>query len=210
MDLDQVLAPAGHASLAAIEVAREYASPALFAHSVRSFVWGAAYAEQQHLDFDVELFHVAALLHDLGLTAQFDNHDLPFEVAGGHVARVFAAGAGWPAARRDRLAEVIERHMWPSVDPKEDLEGHLLEVGTSIDISGTGVGRVPPALVLEVDERWPRLDLATEFYECFRQQSVRKPTSRAADLVRAGIGKALRENPLENPAGPGGAVTRNE
>ena len=46
----------------------------------------------------------------------FDSHAVPFEEAGGHVARVFAAGAGWPAERRERLAEVIIRHMWPRVD----------------------------------------------------------------------------------------------
>lgn len=45
---------------------------------------------------------MSALLHDLGLTAPFDSHTLPFEEAGGHVARVLTAGLGWPKERRAR------------------------------------------------------------------------------------------------------------
>lgn len=51
------------------------------------------------------------------------------EQAGGHVGWVFATGAGWPVERRRRVAEIIVRHMWMSVDPDDDPEGNLLEGG---------------------------------------------------------------------------------
>jgi hypothetical protein len=195
------------AATAATQVARRYCSSALYAHSVRSYLWAVAYAgtgsgddslaRGRLADVDLELLYVAAMLHDLGLTRPFDAHEMPFEEAGGQVAWVFAAAAGWSDPRRTRVTEVIERHMWPAVDPDEDLEGHLLEVGTGIDISGRGVEDLPTGLVHDVLAAWPRLDLAAEFTDCFRRQASRKPRSRAADLLAAGLADRLAHHPLE-------------
>jgi HD domain len=204
MPLDDITVPETPAAFAADQVARRYCSSALYAHCVRSFVWGVAYARGAALSFDLELFYVAALLHDIGLTRPFDAHEMAFEDAGGQLAWVFAAGAGWSDARRDRVAEVIEKHMWPSVDPAEDTEGHLLEIATGIDISGRGVDLLPSGLQRAVIGRWPRLGLADEFAECLLRQGERKPASRAADLVRTGVADALRNHPLEHVAPPGG------
>jgi hypothetical protein len=197
MHLNEMAAPETAAALTAAQVARRYCSSALYAHSVRSYLWGVAYARRADLGFDLELFYVAAMLHDVGLTRPFDAHQMPFEEAGGQLAWVFGAAAGWAEERRTRVAQVIEKHMWPSVDPAEDVEGHLLEVATGIDISGRGLDLVPAPLQREVVTAWPRLDLATEFAECLRVQGERKPTSRAAALTRAGLADAMRDHPLE-------------
>ena len=190
-------APDTAAAAAADQVARRYCSSALYVHSNRSYPWGLAYAESEALPFDVELFYVAAMLHDIGLTPPFDAHEMPFEAADGQVAWVFAAAAGWPDERRDRVAQVIEKHMWRSVERHEDVEGHLLEVATGIDVSGRGLELISPERRTEVVTAWPRLDLATEFHQCFSAQGERNPTSRAADLVRGGLADALRDHPLE-------------
>lgn len=200
MRLHDIASPTSAAATAADQIASRYCSPALYAHSVRSYLWGVDYADRQGLDFDTELFYVAAMLHDIGLTRPFDAHDMPFEEAGGEVAWVFGAAVGWPERRRERVAEVIERHMWPSVDPDEDVEGHLLEVSTGIDISGRGVDLVPEQLRREVAAVWPRLSLASEFTASMCRQAERKPTSRAADLTRGGLADALRRHPLEPAA----------
>ena len=70
-----------------------------------------AYAKLDDVKFDLELFYVAAMLYDVGLTRPFDAHEMPFEEAGGHVAWVFGAAAGWPDDRRNRVAQVIEKHI---------------------------------------------------------------------------------------------------
>ena len=136
MRLDDLPMPDTAATRAATEVLHRYAPPALGNHAIRSSHWAAAYGRLTGVGFDPELLRVAALLHDLGLEEPFDSHRLPFEVAGGHLAWVFGAGAGWAPARRERLGEVIVRHMWDEVDPALDPEGHLLERATSLDISG--------------------------------------------------------------------------
>jgi HD domain len=197
MHVREMSAPDTAAAVAADQVALRYCSSALYAHSVRSYLWGVAYAEREALEYDVELFFVAAMLHDIGLTHAFDAHEMPFEEAGGQVAWVFGAAAGWPDERRDRVAQVIEKHMWPTVDRDEDVEGHLLEVATGIDISGRGLDLIDVDRRTQVATAWPRLNLATEFSECLRVQGARKPASRAADLVRGGLADALRDHPLE-------------
>jgi hypothetical protein len=197
MRLDDLKVPATPACRAAMEVATTYCSPALLNHSVRSYLWAAGYGIARGITFDAELLYVSALLHDLALVKEFDNHSLPFEEAGGHVAWVFGAAAGWPVERRRRAAEVILRHMWDEVDIAQDPEGHLLELSTGMDISGRRTEDIPADLRGDVLVRYPRLGLAEEFVACFRDQAERKPRSRAAQLVGRGFAAKVAANPLD-------------
>jgi hypothetical protein len=197
MRIADLPAPDTVASRAAEEVLHAYAGPALIHHAVRSSLFASSYGLLTGVGFDPELLHVAALLHDLGLEEPFDSHRLPFEEAGGHLAWVFGAGAGWAPARRDRLAEIIVRHMWDDVDPAADPEGHLLSRATSLDISGRRVEEWPAGLRAEVLAAWPRLDLADRFTACFADQAGRKPASSAAAAMRSGLAARIAANPLE-------------
>lgn len=197
MKLDDLVIPDTSACATALEVAATYCSSALLNHSVRAYLWAAAYGTSHDITFDPELLYVASVFHDIGLVREFDNHAVAFDEAGGHVAWVFAAGAGWPAARRTRLSEVIVRHMWDQVDVAMDAEGHLLERSTSTDISGRHTDDFPAAFRAEVLERYPRLGLVEEFLSCFRSQAERKPDSSAAAAMRNNIATRITANPLD-------------
>ena len=204
MNLDDVPQPDTAAAGAAVEVATTYCSPALLNHCLRSYVWAASYGMRQGTDFDAELLYVSAMLHDIGLVKEFDSHTVAFEDAGGHVAWVFGAGAGWPVQRRVRAAEVIVRHMWDQVDVDMDPEGHLLRIATSLDISGRQADAWPPELRAEVVHRYPRLALGEEFLRCFENQAARKPGSSAAAAVASGIAGRIAANVLDQvPPGEG-------
>jgi len=198
MTLDDLAVPETAASAAALEVASAYQSPALLNHSLRAYVWAAAHGTTRGIGFDPELLYVAALFHDLGLVPAFDSHAVSFEEAGGHVARVFAAGAGWPAERRERLAEVIIRHMWRRVDLSADPEGYLMARATETEIIGTNANDFPPGFRAEVLERYPRLDINESFLACFEAQAKRKPGSSAAAAVRSGLSTRMAGNPLDS------------
>ncbi len=197
MHLADLPLPSSPAARAALAVAEEYHTDAVVNHCVRSYLWGAAQGRLTGLGFDDELLFVAAMLHDLALVPEFDNHSLPFEHAGGHVAWVFGAGAGWSRERSTRAAEIIVRHMWDEVDPAVDPEGHLLCIGTGLDISGRNAELWPETLRADVLDRYPRLTLREEFLACFRDQAARKPTSSAADAIASGVAARLAANPLE-------------
>jgi hypothetical protein len=197
MRLADVPHPSTAVAEQALEVCTAYSSPALLHHCRRSYVWAAAYAVERGIEFDAELLFVAAMLHDIGLTPSFDNHAVPFEVAGGHVAWVFGAGAGWPVQRRHRVAEIIVKHMWDSVDVAEDPEGFLLEIATGLDISGADPQLWPADLRAEVLADFPRLELGEEFTACFAAEAARKPESSAAAAMANGIAGRIAANSLD-------------
>ena len=197
MDISSLLPPPSPATTAAREVLARYSSAALVNHCERTYCWSASLGQLKGIPYDAEVLYVASMLHDLGLVSAFDNHLAPFEDAGGDVAWVFGAGAGWPAERRDRVKEIIVRHMWRAVDPGVDAEGHLLCEGAALDIVGRNVATWPADFRAEVLRRYPRLTLAAEFNAAFEDQASRKPGCAAAGAVAAGVGARLAANPLE-------------
>ncbi len=196
MRLADIAVPTTPAARAALEVLAQFSPPALVNHCVRSYLLAASLAELEQMAVDGELLYVSSLLHDLALEPAFDNHNLPFEEAGGHVAWVFAAGAGWPPARRARAAQIIVAHM-RGADPDADAEGYLLDVATGLDISGRNLQRWPRDLLAELVAAHPRLDLGERFTACFVDQATRKPQSTAAAAVDNGIAERIATNPLE-------------
>jgi hypothetical protein len=197
VNLDDVPQPENSTARAASDIARTYCSPSILNHCRRSYIWAASYGITYDIDFDAELLYVSAMLHDIGLVKEFDSHTVPFEVAGGHVAWVFGAGAGWPVERRARAAEVIVRHMWDKVDVNGDPEGHLLGIGTGLEISGRDADKWPAAFRSEVVRRIPRLTLGEEFLRCFEDQARRKPGSSAAVAVESGLADRIASNVLD-------------
>jgi hypothetical protein len=197
LNVSSLLPALSPATTAAREVVVRYSSAALVNHCERSYLWSASLGELKGIAYDAELLYVASMLHDLGLVAAFDNHLAPFEDAGGDVGWVFGAGAGWPSERRDRVKEIIVRHMWPEVDPALDAEGHLLCEGTGLDVSGRNVDTWPADFRAEVLRRYPRLTLVAEFIAAFEDQARRKPGCAAAAAVASDLGARLAGNPLE-------------
>jgi HD domain len=197
MSLSDLPVPTSAAAVAALEVVRAYSSPALVNHCQRSYLYAVDLGLRRGIAFDVELLYVAAMLHDLGLVEAFDAHRRDFETAGGDVAWVFAAGAGWPLERRHRVARVIVDHMRDDVDQGADPEGHLLMLATSLDISARRTDDWDAQTVREVLAAHPRLDLAGEFVACFTDQAARKPHSSAAAAMAGGIAERMARHPHE-------------
>src|SRR5262245_31724073 len=77
----EAMLPQSPPAVASLSVASRFYSPALLNHCVRSYLWGTGYAAAHSIAFDDELYYVAAMLHDIGLTDAFDSHTLPFEEA---------------------------------------------------------------------------------------------------------------------------------
>lgn len=198
MHIADIPVPDTLAARGALTLAREYQSPAITAHAMRSWLWAEAFARVDGVTgIDHELLYVSAVLHDIGTVEEFDNHTISYEHAGGHVGVALTAGAGWPRARRERVLEVIVRHNWPSVDASMDAEGHLLETATALDISGARPDALPADFVREVVAAHPRGALAAEFGACVLDQAARKPDTAARRLVDGGVVAKLAAHPFE-------------
>jgi hypothetical protein len=195
--MNDLVIPETAASSAALEVASAYMTPALLSHSHRVYLWAAELGSRQGIGYDAELLFLAAMFHDIALVPEFDSHTVAFEEAAGHVARVFAAGAGWPSERRERLGDVIVRHMWLDLDVADDPEGHLLSRAAALDIVGKNLDDLSPDFRADVLRQHPRLGLADEFLACFQAQAERKAGSAAARAVQSGLATRMATNPLD-------------
>jgi hypothetical protein len=189
--------PVTPAADAALSVATRFCSAALLNHAIRSYLWGAMYGTAHGIAFDDELYYVAALLHDIGLTEAFDSHRLPFEEAGGQLAWVFGVAAGWPAERAARVSEIIVQHMRDEVTPADDPESHILQVATNWEVAGRRPEEFAPDARAEMLARYPRLGFGAEFLACFEDQASRKPGSAAAAAVDNDAARRIAANPLD-------------
>jgi hypothetical protein len=198
MRLADLPVPSTPVAQTARAVVAEFSPPALVNHCERSYLFSTSLAQSGGIEVDHELLYVATMLHDLALEETFDNVTAPFEIAGGRLASLFCAGAGWPPDRRARAAEIIVDHMRGDTDPAVDPEGYLLARATSLDISGHDPSAWPAPLLAEIVAAHPRLDLGGLFTARFEAQAERKPNCSAAASVRSGIAARIRANPLEN------------
>jgi HD domain len=196
---DYPMFPETPAAAAALSVATRFHSPALLNHSVRCYLWAKMYGTAHGIAFDDELFYVAAMLHDIGLTEAFDNQTLPFEVAGGHVAWTVGVAAGWPEERAARAEEIITLHVRADVSAADDPESHLLQVATSWEVLGRRSEEFPPDARTEMLGRYPWLGFGAEVLANFEDQARRKPESAAAAAVgERGMAGRVAANPLES------------
>ncbi|MBA3826002.1 MAG: hypothetical protein H0X24_19145 [Ktedonobacterales bacterium] len=156
-------------------------------HCSRAYVWATLLAKHADLRYDAELLYVAAMLHDLGLTATYARSDATahcFGVVGARATNALAVAAQWTEARQAALFDAISLHLNISVAINQGVEAHLLHAGTSYDVIGTNHRKISPAARLHIIENYPRLNFKQEITTSLREQSVLHPNSRAAFLER--------------------------
>jgi hypothetical protein len=179
------------------ELVREAAPDFLTNHSFRSYAWSVALADRDDVRFDAELLYVAALLHDIGLVAQFDQGGC-FEDDGARAAAAFAGERGWTAERRDAVAEAIRLHMAAEVALEDGPEAYLLWHATGLDVRGHRYGEIAPEEAAAVLAAYPRLDFKRGFAELFADQAERKPHCVVAELIRGGFADRIAAAPFES------------
>jgi hypothetical protein len=120
----------------ATELIRDVSTPLLFDHSRRVFLWGSLYGEQLLLDYDPELFYVAAMFHDLGLVEGHRSEHERFEIDGANAAREFLERHGVPEERVMLVWDAIALHTTPEIPRYKAPEVRLVNWGVEYDIPG--------------------------------------------------------------------------
>ena len=120
----------------ATEFVRDVSTPLLFDHSRRVFLWGSLYGEQLLLDYDAELFYVAAMFHDLGLVEGQRSEHERFEIDGANAARAFLERHGVPDEQVMLAWDAIALHTTPEIPRYKRPEVRLVNWGVEYDIPG--------------------------------------------------------------------------
>lgn len=142
----------------------ERAEPqSLIDHNLRSFLFGRAYGRKQGIDFDEEGLLLAALFHDLGLSADHRDPNLPFTIVGSRALRAFLAERGVAPERIEPLVDAIDFHMQMRPRWASGGAAGLLQVGAWMDITGLRRwGMRGDARAIEA--AYPRDNIRTRFY----------------------------------------------
>jgi len=120
------------------QLIRDTESELLFSHSTRVYFWAALIGKRKGLIFDPELLYVASMFHDIGLTSQYHNSQLRFEVDGANAARDFLRSQGLGGTDIEKVWNAIALHTTPGIPEHMHSEIALLQAGAGMDVAGRG------------------------------------------------------------------------
>ncbi|HWR46947.1 MAG TPA: HD domain-containing protein [Pseudonocardiaceae bacterium] len=159
----------------ATDLVRDAASPLLFHHSRRVYLFGSLQGNRLGLAADPELLYVGAMFHDLGLTEKYRRTDQRFEIDGADEARRFLAAHDLPEDRI-RLAWLgIALHTTPEIPYHLEPEVALVTAGVETDVLGIGYADLDKTLIDAVVRAHPRPDFKRQILQAFTDGMKDRP-----------------------------------
>jgi HD superfamily phosphodiesterase len=159
----------------ATELVRAAASPLLFDHSRRVYLFGALRGEG--LAYDAELLYVGAMFHDLGLTERYRRTDQRFEIDGADEARRFLDRHGITGDPADRVWTAIALHTTPEIPLHLPAEIALVTRGVELDVLGLGYDAITETQRTAVTDAHPRPDFKNRILEAFTEGIEHRPST---------------------------------
>jgi hypothetical protein len=158
---------------AALMYAVELEHPAVFNHSVRTFLHAAAAARfEGRADMDLETLFLACMLHDLGTAPMHDDYRR-FEVGGADAAAEFLQGQGYPAVTVRLVWEAIALHTSPGIAEAWGPIARYTRMGAVRDFGGLPL--LGDTQGDDPDVLYPRLDIDSVLPEILIEQARRDP-----------------------------------
>lgn len=160
----------------ATELVRDTATPLLFHHSRRVFLFGALTGNKRELAFDAELLYLGAMFHDMGLVAPHSTATERFEVDSANAAREFMRVRGISEASIDLVWTAVALHTTPGIPLHMKPEIALVTAGVEMDVLGLGFAVVPDSDREQVVQAHPRgMQFKQDIVEAFYQGNRHKP-----------------------------------
>jgi hypothetical protein len=172
----------------ATQFIRDTESDFLFQHSRRVYFWGALAGKRRGLIFDPELFYTAAMFHDIGLTADFQESHLRFEVDGANAARDFLRSHAISEIDIERVWLAIALHTTPGISAHLHPIAALTAEGVMMDLVGLGYDEFTDAQRNAVETVYPHPprfaeDLLQALYDGLEHRPETTQGTGLADIV---------------------------
>ena len=161
----------------ATELVRDVASPLIFHHSRRVYVFGSLQGQRLQLSPNPELLYVGAMFHDLGLTEKYRGATQRFELDGADEARRFLEGHGIGGDDARTVWLAVALHTTPEVPYRLDPEIALLTAGVETDVLGINRNELPEDLISQVTAVHPRPNFKREILQAFADGFRHRPDS---------------------------------
>jgi hypothetical protein len=181
----------------ATRFARDSTQPAIFNHSMRSYLYARFLGEQHGLrpgrDYDDELLFLGCLLHDVGLS-DLGNGDQRFELDGADLAAGWLGEQGVAPDRVEVVWDAIALHLTFEIAARKRPEIALVTMGAGYDLGPEGPA-LPDGYAERVHAVLPRLHAAAVLHDAIVEQAVEKPQkappfSTPGELVRQVTGQS--------------------
>jgi hypothetical protein len=184
---------------AAVDLLESSSPEWLCTHCLRTYIFGSlAVRGLGRSVVDEEAAFCGAVLHDLGLVAPY-RRDNRFEVDGANAAREFCSKHQVPPERADVVWQAIALHTSPGIPTRLADEIALVHLGAGVDLLGLGLDQVPPQLVEEMLETYPRMNFKAEFRNLLAEHCRNNPAAQVltwtADVART-AGCTLNGQPI--------------
>lgn len=179
----------------ALEMVKTCSADFLVNHCLRSYAFGVAMAHKVNKPFDKEVLFLGSIMHDLGLTEEFDGKET-FEVEGARVAGRFCMDSGIEMSKSDLVHEMVALHNSVGVAHKREPEIALLHFGAGADVAGLWLHDIHARTLEEVIAEYPRLGFKKGMIRLITEQIERKPDSYMATMVQLGFFKKMETAPF--------------
>jgi HD superfamily phosphodiesterase len=125
----------------ATELLRASASPMLFNHSLRVYMFGALHGARHGRSVDHELLYLGAVFHDFGLIKKYSSPKERFELDGANAARRFLVERGVPQTSVEIVWDAIALHNTLEIPKYKRPEIELVYEGVQRGRAGYGFSR---------------------------------------------------------------------
>jgi hypothetical protein len=131
---------------------------------------------------DEEAAFCAALLHDFGLIPPYRRDDR-FEIDGADAARDFCTRHHVSPERAALIWGAIALHTSPGIPTRLASEMALVHLGAGLDFLGLGLDQVPPEVLEEILEQYPRMKFKSEFRNLLVEHCQHNPAARFGSIL---------------------------
>jgi hypothetical protein len=169
-------------AMLATDLGRGAYPPYLFNHAVRTFLFGSLLGRALGQKFDEEVLYLACLLHDLGLTDQFQGES-PFEIQGAETAKKFLEEHRYDREKLALVWDGIAMHA-SAIGQFKPPEIALVGAGAGADVIGPDASQIKKGEVEEIVAAFPRLKFKDAFVKTCADVVQKHPRAAAASFMR--------------------------
>jgi hypothetical protein len=186
--IDGVTVPDSTLAREITELVRDTASPLLFNHSSRVYLFGALAGRRRGLAFDPELLYAGAMFHDFGLLSQYSSATDRFEVDGANAARDFLSRHRINPQDVDTVWTAIALHTTPGIPQHMHPVIALVTAGVEMDVLGLTYREYSDSVREEVVRAYPRTprfkeDIIRAFYDGIKHKPETTFGNVKADVI---------------------------
>ena len=184
---------------AAVDLLESSSPQFLCTHCLRTYIFGSLAARSLGRSVaDEEAAFCGSVLHDLGLVPPY-RRDNRFEVDGADAARDFCTKHQVSPQRADLVWMAIALHTSPGIPTRLADEIALVHLGAGLDFLGLGLEQVPPQVLEEIFEKYPRMKFKSEFRNLLVEHCQHNPAAQVltwTDDVARTAGCTLHGSPI--------------